>query len=409
MATIGEGHSRDPGLAAGEPQTISLACGHSDAHRDFDLYAHNHGANVTDRLIGEHEHDTMTERLNIAGVWTALVTPFSTTGEFDATTYSRLLDFQLAAGVDGLVPCGTTGESPTLSWEEHGAAVALSVRRAAGRAKVMAGSGSNSTEEAINGTRDAWSRGADAALLVDCYYNGPSSLELRTEYYERILAAVPELPIIPYVIPGRTGCALSAEDLAILHGLDPVRVPGVKSATGDFTRMRRDRAMAGASFQITSGDDDITLAMMRDPEIAGCGVISVMSNLLPSAIIELCKAKTPAAGDAAQAALKPLFDCITCIVENERVLPNGQRVAVSDKFRNPAAIKTMMAGLGLVKPVARAPLGKMTSNAVEKCRGALRTVYQSRPDWFAPIAAAFEVNVEARLADDAVWQSLSRD
>ncbi len=351
----------------------------------------------------------MTERLNIAGVWTALVTPFSSDGEFDATTYSRLLDFQLTAGVAGLVPCGTTGESPTLSWEEHGAAVALAVRRAAGRAKVMAGSGSNSTHEAIDGTRDAWSRGADAALLVDCYYNGPSSLELRTEYYERILSAVPELPIVPYVIPGRTGCALSAEDLALLHLLDPARVPGVKSATGDSARMRRDRAMAGSSLQITSGDDDLTLSMMRDPQIRACGVISVMSNLLPGAIVELVRNAEGPNGDAIQAALAPLFGCITVVIENTRHMPNGEQVVVSDKFRNPTAIKTMMAGLGMVQPVARAPLGKMTRNAVEKCRTAIRTVYQSRPDWFTPIASAFEVNVEERLANDAAWRHLSRD
>lgn len=351
----------------------------------------------------------MTDRLNIAGVWTALVTPFSTDGEFDATTYSRLLDFQLGAGVDGLVPCGTTGESPTLSWEEHGAAVALAVRRAAGRAKVMAGSGSNSTHEAIDGTRDAWSRGADAALLVDCYYNGPSSLELRTEYYERILSAVPELPLIPYVIPGRTGCALGAEDLAILHQLDPARVPGVKSATGDLTRMRRDRLLAGTSLQILSGDDELTLSMMRDPEIACCGVISVISNLLPSAVVELVRHAQGRESAALQAALKPLFDCVTVVVENTRRLPNGETIAVADKFRNPTAIKTMMAGLGMLEPVARAPLGKMTRNAVEKCRTAIRAVYASRPDWFAPVSAAFEVDVEARLHDDSVWHSLARD
>lgn len=351
----------------------------------------------------------MTERLNIAGVWTALVTPFTLTGEFDATAYSRLLDFQLGASVDGLVPCGTTGESPTLSWEEHGAAVALSVRRAAGRAKVMAGTGSNSTDEAINGTRDAWSRGADAALLVDCYYNGPSSLELRTDYYEQILAAVPELPLVPYVIPGRTGCALSAEDLAILHGLDPARIPGVKSATGDFARMRRDRAMAGNGLQILSGDDELTLAMMRDPEISACGVVSVISNVLPGAVVELCRAETLAAAEAAQAALKPLFECVTCIVDNPRQLPNGQRVVVSDKFRNPSAIKTMMSGLGMIQPVNRAPLGKMTRVAVEKCRTALRAVHESRPDWFDAIESLFEVSVESRLADDSVWSSLARD
>ncbi len=354
----------------------------------------------------------MTDRLDTTGVWTALVTPFSSDGEFDATAYARLLEYQLASGVDGLVPCGTTGESPTLSWEEHGAAVALAVRRASGRAKVMAGSGSNSTHEAINGTRDAWSRGADAALLVDCYYNGPSSLELRTEYYERILSAVPELPIVPYVIPGRTGCALGAEDLAILHHLDPVRVPAVKSATGDLVRMRRDRAVAGAGLQILSGDDELTLSMMRDPEIKASGVISVMSNILPKALVELHRAAGANAAttnaNEIEAALKPLFECVGVLVKNTRVLPNGEQIEVSDKFRNPAPVKTMMAGLGMIGPVSRAPLGKMTHNAVERCRIALTAVYESRPDWFAPMAAAFEVDVHARLRDDSVWRALGR-
>ncbi len=287
--------------------------------------------------------------------------------------------------------------------------MALAVRRAAGRAKVMAGSGSNSTHEAINGTRDAWSRGADAALLVDCYYNGPSSLELRTEYYERILSAVPELPLIPYVIPGRTGCALGAEDLAILHQLEPTRGPGVKSATGDLVRMRRDRLLAGDTLQIVSGDDELTLSMIRDAQIGCCGVISVVSNLLPSAVVELVREAQGTNGAALQSALKPLFDCVTVVVENTRRLPNGETVTVHDKFRNPTAIKTMMAGLGMLKPVARAPLGKMTRNAVEKCRTAIRAVYESRPDWFAPVSAAFEIDVEARLADDAMWETLSRD
>jgi 4-hydroxy-tetrahydrodipicolinate synthase len=350
----------------------------------------------------------MTDRFDTKGVWTALVTPFSSDGEFDATAYARLLEYQLASGVDGLVPCGTTGESPTLSWEEHGAAVALAVRRASGRAKVMAGSGSNNTHEAINGTRDAWSRGADAALLVDCYYNGPSSLELRTEYYERILNAVPELPIVPYVIPGRTGCALGAEDLAMLHHLDPTRVPAVKSATGDLSRMRRDRAVAGDGLQILSGDDELTLTMMCDPEIRACGVISVMSNILPKAVVELHRAAHTEGASAIEASLKPLFECVGVLVKNTRRLANGVQVEVSDKFRNPAPVKTMMAGLGMIGPVSRAPLGKMTQNAVDKCRSALIAVYERRPDWFAPLGAAFEVDVNARLRDDAVWRGLGR-
>lgn len=350
----------------------------------------------------------MTNSIDTTGVWTALVTPFSSDGEFDATAYSRLLEYQLASGIHGLVPCGTTGESPTLSWEEHGAAVALSVRRASGRAKVMAGSGSNSTHEAINGTRDAWSRGADAALLVDCYYNGPSSLELRTEYYERVLNAVPELPIVPYIIPGRTGCALGPEDLALLHHLDPSRVPAVKSATGDLVRMRRDRAVAGESLQILSGDDELTLTMLRDPEIKACGVISVMSNILPGAMVELHRAAHTPDADAIENALKPLFECVGVVVKNLRRLPNGESLEVSDKFRNPAPVKTMMAGLGMIGPVSRAPLGKMTHNAVERGRAALTAVYERRPEWFTALSAAFEVDVGARLRNDAIWRALGR-
>ena len=268
----------------------------------------------------------MTERFAASGVWTALVTPFTASGEFDATTYAQLLEYQLASGITGLVPCGTTGESPTLSWEEQGAAVALAVRRAHGRALVMAGTGSNSTREAIDGTRDAWSRGADAALLVDCYYNGPSSLELRTEYYERVLEAVPEIPLVPYIIPSRTGCALLAEDLAFLHQLDPVRVPATKSATGDVTRMRQDRLLAGPSLSVLSGDDELTLAMMRDPEIGAVGVVSVMSNILPHVLREMCATALTDSGVEVARQLTPLFQCVGINVDNVRRLPSGKSI-----------------------------------------------------------------------------------
>lgn len=350
----------------------------------------------------------MTKRLAASGVWTALVTPFTASGEFDASAYAQLLDYQLGSGVTGLVPCGTTGESPTLSWEEHGAAVALAVRRAQGRALVMAGTGSNNTAEAIDGARDAWSRGADAALLVDCYYNGPSSLELRTEYYERVLEAVPELPLVPYVIPTRTGCALLAEDLALLHHLDPVRIPAVKSATGDVSRMRQDRALAGPALSILSGDDDMTLTMMRDESIGATGVISVMSNILPQAIRDMCDQACTDAGVELARQLAPLFQCVGVTVESTRILPSGRAVTVQDRFRNPAAVKTMMAGLGMLQPVMRRPLGCMTQAAVQRCRTALATVYESRPEWFEPIEAAFDVQVGRRLRDDEIWRALGR-
>ncbi|HEY8431976.1 MAG TPA: 4-hydroxy-tetrahydrodipicolinate synthase [Sandaracinaceae bacterium] len=348
----------------------------------------------------------MTTPFEARGVWTALATPFAEDGRLDLDAYRRLVRFQREEGVTGVVPCGTTGESPTLTWEEHDALVDVCVEESGGVLGVLAGAGSNDTEAAIRATRDAREHGANAALLVDCYYNGPSSLELRTEYYERVLDAVPEIPIVPYVIPGRTGCALAAEDLAILHLASPARVPAVKQATGDLERMRRDRALAGDGLAILSGDDDMTLAMMRDPGIRASGVISVMSNLVPRALREMVDAQS--AGDEARAAelgakLAPLFKVVGVSARSVRVLPGGREVEVQDKFRNPLPLKTMMAGLGMIGGRCRPPLGRMTPAAIAACRDALRAVWRDAPEVLEPIEAAFGVRIEARLADDACW------
>jgi 4-hydroxy-tetrahydrodipicolinate synthase len=345
------------------------------------------------------------------GAWTALVTPFTAGGEFDRAAYARLVNFQVEQGIHGLVPCGTTGESPTLSWEEQGAAVDLAVAGAKGKLGVLAGTGSNSTSEAIHGSLDARERGASGVLLVDCYYNGPSSLELRTEYYERILGDVPELPIVPYVIPGRTGCALGAEDLAILHRQDPKRVPAVKSATGDFERMRRDRECAGSDLGILSGDDDLTLRMMRDPGVAGSGVISVMANIAPGAVSGMVAAQLKGATEAAselEQALAPLFRLVVTKAKSERKIPGGGTFEVEDRFRNPTPVKTMMAGLGMIEGTFRAPLGRMTAPAVAACRAAIREVWERRPDVLRPIETAFGVSIAKRLADDSIWSKLTR-
>lgn len=353
----------------------------------------------------------MTDTFSPRGAFTALVTPFDATGAFDAHAYTRLLEFQLAQGIDGLVPCGTTGESPTLSWEEHGTAVALAVRAARDKISVVAGTGSNNTREAIEGTRDAWSRGADAALLVDCYYNGPSSLELRTEYYQRVLDAVPQLPIVPYVIPGRTGCVLASEDLAMLHLQDPERVPAVKSATGDFEHMRRDREFSGATLAILCGDDELTLQTMRDDAISACGVISVMSNIVPSAVASMCRAQLRGdtkTADQLRSSMAPLLTMVTCKATSTRTFANGRSVDVLDRFRNPVPVKTMMAGLGMLGPSFRAPLGKMTRPAVAACRQALQQVYAAAPELLTPIEEAFEVRLAERLSDDQVWSDLVR-
>ena len=345
------------------------------------------------------------------GVWTALVTPFSTDRQVDNDSLRRLIEFQIEEGVDGVLPCGTTGESPTLSWQEHDSVVEATARTVEGRVAVLAGTGSNNTQEAIRSTAQAKEAGATAALLVDCYYNGPSTLELRTEYYERILDEVPDIPIVPYVIPGRSGCALSAADLAVLHLNDPKRVPAVKQATGDLERMRLDRKLAGAALSILSGDDELTLTMMRDEDVRACGVISVLSNLVPGAIGGMVRAEL--SGDTEESdrlveALGPILELVTCSVTAMRTLPNGQSVEVTDKFRNPVPIKTMMAGLGMMSSAKRAPLGRMSPTAVGQCREALREVHAADPGILGPIEEAFDVRIDQRLGDDAIWSAFAR-
>lgn len=346
------------------------------------------------------------------GVWTAIVTPFDKKGKLDSAGLKRLIEFQVAQGVTGVVPTGTTGESPTLSWDEHNQVVEETIVFSQEKIGVLAGSGSNCTDEAIDATRHAREAGACAALLVDCYYNGPSSLELRTEYYEQVAAWVPDIPLVPYVIPGRSGTVLSAEDLAVLFQTQPRRFPAVKEATGDLERMKLDRNLCGNGIAILSGDDDLTLAMMENDYIRASGVISVMSNLVPGALSKMVKAFR--AGEAATAKalaaqLDPLFKLVGCKVAGTRKLPDGRTVSVEEKFRNPVPVKAMMAGLGMPVGCCRRPLGKMTKDAVEKCRQALVDINAKSPEILAPINQAFSVNVTARLKDDSIWAALARE
>ena len=148
--------------------------------------------------------------------WTAMVTPFNRKGEIDFEGLEKNIRFQIENGAN-LVPTGTTGESPTLDWKEHDRVISRTAKLAKDKVFVMAGTGSNSTREAIRGTRHAVEAGAQSVLLVDCYYNGPSSLELRTYYYELVAKAFRKTFITAYIIPGRTGTKLEVEDLAILE------------------------------------------------------------------------------------------------------------------------------------------------------------------------------------------------
>ena len=267
------------------------------------------------------------------GCWTAMVTPFDRKGEVDFEGLEKNIQFQMENGAN-LVPTGTTGESPTLDWREHDRVITRTAKLAKGRAFVIAGTGSNSTKEALRGTKHAIEVGAQGALLVDCYYNGPSSLELRTQYYELIAKAFRRVFIVPYVIPGRTGTKLEVEDLAILHRKFK-NVRAVKEATGDLGRMARTRTLLGEDFDILSGDDDKTYEMMTRQDIRASGVISVTSNVLPGPIGEMTKAIL--SGDMERAnqlktVLDPLFRVVTV-----NTIESYEGFEVPTKFRNPLA------------------------------------------------------------------------
>jgi len=237
-----------------------------------------------------------------SGTLTAMITPF----HGDAVDYEcldRQIAAQIDAGVDGLVPVGTTGESPTLSHEEHRAVVERVCTQAAGRAKVVAGTGSNATTEAVSLTRHARQVGADAALVVNPYYNKPTQEGLFRHFME---VADVGLPIVLYNIPGRTAVALSAETIGRLAQHE--NIVAVKEATGSMDMASEIAAVCDLDrFAILSGDDSLTLPLMA---LGGHGVISVASNLLPQRVKALTDAAS--AGDFAQAArlhhaLFPLF------------------------------------------------------------------------------------------------------
>jgi len=350
-------------------------------------------------------------RRSFAGAHTALVTPFLPSGLVDWAGYEKNVTFQVDQGITGLLPTGTTGESPTLSWEEHDRVIEDAIKVSAGRCRVIAGTGSNSTAEALRGSKHAAEAGADALLLVDCYYNGPSTLELRREYHGTVAAVCPQCTVIPYIIPGRSGTAMAPEDLAILAHQYP-NVTAVKEATGDVERMADTRGLVGDEFDILSGDDGITLQIMLDPRIRAQGVVSVISNVAPAAVSQMVGAARD--GDAARAmeigsALELLFDIVTVSAEDERTMPDGSVRMVRDKFRNPLGVKTLMSGLGMPAGPPRPPLGRMTQNGLAIVRHAARTTWQNAPWILEPIGDAYGVDVGRRIDDDGCWQGLTYD
>ncbi len=237
------------------------------------------------------------------GTHTALVTPFRNDA-FDREGFARLINSQIEGGVQGIVPVGTTGESPTLSHEEHREVIRAAVEEAAGRCRVIAGTGSNSTAEAVELTRDAEKAGADAVLVVAPYYNKPTPEGLYHHF--QAIAAATGLPVILYSIPGRCGIEISVETTIRLAS-DCPNIVSIKEAGGSVERVSQLRQALPDTFAILSGDDSLTLPFLS---VGACGVISVASNVLPAAVVDLVEkffATRTVEAEAAHRRLYPLF------------------------------------------------------------------------------------------------------
>jgi len=210
----------------------------------------------------------------LKGLFTAIITPFKN-GKIDENAFARLIEAQIAGGVDGIVPCGTTGESPTLSHDEHNYLIELAVSVVNNRIKIIAGTGSNCTREAVSLTQKAENYKVSAALIVAPYYNKPTKEGVYLHY--KAISDNSNVPIIVYNVPSRTVVDISDEEIAKIAKLK--NIVGVKDATGDLSRVRKLRKMVDKDFSILSGEDP---SMVEFNKLGGDGIISVTSNIVPS-------------------------------------------------------------------------------------------------------------------------------
>src|SRR5947199_2006888 len=284
------------------------------------------------------------------GSFVALVTPFKN-GKVDEAKLRELVELHVANGTDGLVPCGTTGESPTLSHDEHKRVVETVIEAARGRIKVVAGTGSNSTSEAIDLTTHAARAGARGALVVNPYYNKPTQEGLYRHF--RAVAESVALPILVYNIQGRTAVNVETDTMARL-ARDCKNIVGVKEASGSLDQMSQVIAACGPDFSVLSGDDNVTLPLLA---IGGSGVVSVIANIVPRETAEFVHAALD--GDWKRA--RDL---------HYRLFPLA-RAAVLDT--NPIPIKEAMAMAGMLEPEFRLPMCRMSDANREKLRAILKS------------------------------------
>lgn len=283
--------------------------------------------------------------MQFAGAFTALVTPFRD-GRIDETAYRELIEWQIQEGIDGLVPCGTTGESATLSHEEHEKVISICIDQVKKRVPVIAGAGSNNTAEAMGLIKYAKKAGADAALMITPYYNKPTQEGVFQHF--KAIAAECDLPMFVYNVPGRTGMNVAASTMARMYKEIP-SVIGCKEATANLTQVSEYLEYSGDGMILLSGDDFTVLQSMV---LGGKGVISVVSNFMPAKMAALCKAFFDGNIELARKLhfeLQPL--CRVSFVET-----------------NPVPAKTILNLMGKVGPEIRlpmVPLAEASLNAVK--------------------------------------------
>jgi 4-hydroxy-tetrahydrodipicolinate synthase len=278
------------------------------------------------------------------GAFTAIVTPFKN-GQFDEAAYRELIEFQVKGGIHGIVPCGTTGESPTLSHAEHKRVVETCIDQVKKRVMVIAGSGSNNTAEAVELTQHAQQAGADAALMITPYYNKPTQEGLFQHY--KTVASQTKIPIVVYNVPGRTSLNLLPETMARLAELP--NIVGLKDATGDLKQGCKTLELCGDKITVLSGDDFTTFPLLC---VGGKGVISVVSNVAPGDMAGMCNAFF--AGDLAKA--REL---------HYKMWPLTEAMFFET---NPVPVKTALKLMGKITGEVRQPLCPMSPANEDKLR-----------------------------------------
>jgi len=284
--------------------------------------------------------------MKIQGLFTAIITPFSKDGsKIDYDTYQKLIEMQIEAGVAGIVPCGTTGESPTLTHQEHIELIKKTVEFVRGRTLVIAGTGSNSTQEAIEMTKAACDAGVNAVMLVNPYYNKPTQEGLYRHF--KTIAQNSSVPVVLYNIKGRT--AVNIEPETFVRFAEVPNIVAVKEASGDLNQMAKILKYTNFKLTILSGDDNITPAVMG---IGGQGVVSVASNIYPKRMVKMMDYYLSGDFEKANQIFYSLFDFMNAMFWET----------------NPIPVKTAAGILGLCEPTLRLPLCEMSAEKVERLK-----------------------------------------